>query len=129
MLCVLEFLITCRLIPTEECLSKRLTGGILTVPIGDGEVREYRLTKQSRDGATKYYRCSKCSSLHRKLKTGILAKVIVKNGVVPLEQPQHHPDCHPIRETKAIATQIDRRCRSKVRLGQLAPRAVHNEVC
>jgi hypothetical protein len=91
MLCVLEFLITCRIIPTEECLSKRLTGGILTVPIGNGEVREYRLTKRSRDGATKYYRCSKCSSLHRKLKTGILATVIVKNGVVPLEQPQHHP--------------------------------------
>ena len=114
---------------TEECLSKRLTGGILTVPVSNGEVREYRLTKQNRDGSTKYYRCSKCSSLHRKLNTGILAKVTVQNGVVPLEQPQHHPDCHPMRETKALAVQIDRRCRKKVRQGQLVPRAAYNEVC
>uniref|UniRef100_A0A914VSZ6 RYYR-CCHC domain-containing protein n=1 Tax=Plectus sambesii TaxID=2011161 RepID=A0A914VSZ6_9BILA len=111
----------------EEALSKRLSNNILTVPIGDGFVRQYCLTKQNHDGSVKYYRCSRCEGLHRKLNTGIHPKLQVRNGLISVQQVHqpHHPDCHPIKEVKALAMEIDRRCRKEVREGRFAPREIY----
>ena len=98
--------------------------------MGDGLVRQFCLTKQNEDGTVKYYRCSKCSSLHRKWNTDILPKLHVRNGLVAvdeLHQP-HHPDCHPMNEMQALATEIDRRCRKEVRAGRFAPKEIYDMV-
>lgn len=113
---------------TENALSKRLNPSILTVPIGDGFVRQYRYNTKSKDGSTRYYRCSSCDSKNRKDKTGILAKVKVKNGVISSDQPRHHPDCRPIEEVKALAREIDRSCRKGTREGHFPPRDWYNKV-
>ena len=94
----------------------------------DGLVRQYCLTNRSKDGSTKYYRCTKCYSLHRKTKSVELPTVKVKHGVLPTEQPVHHPDCQPLREAQALATELDRKCRREVRKGHFTPRQVYNKV-
>ena len=109
-------------------LSNRLTDNLLTLTVGGGMVRQYCLTNRSKDGSTKYYRCTKCYSLQRKNKSGELAKLAVRRGVIPTEQPQHHPKCLPLREVQALATEIDRSCRKEVRNNHFSPREVYNKV-
>uniref|UniRef100_A0A914WLX7 Ubiquitin-like protease family profile domain-containing protein n=1 Tax=Plectus sambesii TaxID=2011161 RepID=A0A914WLX7_9BILA len=109
---------------TEGALSKRLSSTILTVPVGNGLVRQYRLTKDRQN--VKYYRCSRCDTLHRKSPSGILARASVRDGVITHHQPQHHPDCHPVRDVTVLAVNIDRNCRMEVRKGHYAPRSVYD---
>jgi hypothetical protein len=109
-------------------LTNRLSNNLLTIAVGDGLVRQYCLTNQNKDGSTKYYRCTKCYTLHRKSNSGELPTVKVTNGVIPTEQPVHHPNCQPLRYVQALATELDRKCRQEVREGYFAPREVYNKV-
>ncbi len=103
-------------------LSSRLAKTVLTVKVGQGLVRQYRLTNLSKDGETRYFRCSKCDSLHKKSKTGVLPKIRVRQGeIVGETTPQHHADCLPSKETDATVKQIDRNCRKTVREGAASP--------
>uniref|UniRef100_A0A914X5Y6 Ubiquitin-like protease family profile domain-containing protein n=1 Tax=Plectus sambesii TaxID=2011161 RepID=A0A914X5Y6_9BILA len=109
---------------TEGALSARFSSTLLTVPAGDGFVRQYRLSVERL--GVRYYRCSQCDTLHRKGQSNIMARASVRDGVLTLNQPRHHPDCRPIRALQALATNIDRGCRMEVRTGRFAPRSVYD---
>lgn len=105
----------------EFLLSKNCTPTLLTVPsTEEGFVRQYRLSCNKGSlckwfllqilGNVKYYRCSKCDYICRKLHLKFQSYVKVKDGqvITDLETVEHHPNCHPIPALQAIAKDIDR---------------------
>ncbi len=114
---------------TELVTSKRLTNSLLKVVVKENTVRLYRYSSPDASGDTKYYRCSKCDSLNRIWRTGVLPRVKVHLGeVVGNADPRHHPQCLPLTEAEAAALQLDRDCRRDVRDGLLPPREAWNKV-
>ncbi|VDM50556.1 unnamed protein product [Toxocara canis] len=109
-------------------MSRCLQSTVLTIPEGNGLVRQYM---QNRTGHEKddvrYFRCSRCATIHRRMRTNILPKIKVKFGVIVGDRfPKHHPLCRPITRAEANVREIDRSCRRDIRLGVRGPRDAWN---
>uniref|UniRef100_A0A914BWU2 RYYR-CCHC domain-containing protein n=1 Tax=Acrobeloides nanus TaxID=290746 RepID=A0A914BWU2_9BILA len=111
----------------EFLLSKNCTPTLLTVPCSNGYVRQYRLSCDK--GQIKYYRCSRCDYICRKLHLKLRSYVKVKNGqvITDLETVEHHPSCLPIPALQAIAKDIDRKCRLRVKKQKTLPKISYHQ--
>ncbi|EJW86242.1 hypothetical protein WUBG_02848 [Wuchereria bancrofti] len=119
--------------------SLRLTHSSIVIPEKDdpSKVRIYRCSAYGRgkQGATCYYRCSKCDSLaNNKLKnSGTLATertkryfahIKTKDGrIIGNAYPEHLPECKPVPKEVQQLQEIDRACRARIQAGNLTPEA------
>jgi hypothetical protein len=112
----------CQAMEAELMLSKNCTQTLLTVPVADGYVRQFRLSCNK--GGTKYYRCSRCDYFSRKhrLKLQSYIKVVADQVLTNLNDVAHHPQCRPIPAMNAIAKDVDRKCRLKVKQSAANPK-------
>ncbi|KAI1715302.1 macro domain-containing protein [Ditylenchus destructor] len=96
-------------------LSRNLSSTILTIEEENGMLRQYRMTTQSREGDTSYFRCSRCESLMKHTQSEYRPKITVKNGYIYGDcYPVHHPDCRPLTKYSVILQQMDREARMSV---------------
>uniref|UniRef100_A0A915DKR0 Macro domain-containing protein n=1 Tax=Ditylenchus dipsaci TaxID=166011 RepID=A0A915DKR0_9BILA len=102
-------------------LSRNLSSTILTIEEENGLLRQYRMTTQSREGDTSYFRCSRCESLMKHTLSEYRPKITVKNGYIFGDcYPVHHPGCHPVTKCKVILQQMDREARMSVSKPEIA---------
>lgn len=110
-------------------LSRNLSPTILTIEEEDGLLRQYRMTTQTREGDTSYFRCSRCESLMRHTNNEYRPKITVKNGyIVGTCYPEHHPHCNAIKKYDVIIQQMDREARMNMSKQECETRGFYNTV-
>ncbi|MCP9263788.1 hypothetical protein DINM_007165 [Dirofilaria immitis] len=123
----------------RQVRSLRLSRSSIVIPEKDdpSKVRIYRCSAYGRgkQGATCYYRCSKCDSLaNNKLKNSgtstserakrYYAHIKTKDGrIIGNPYPEHLPECKPVPKEVQQLQEIDRACRARIQAGNLTPEA------
>uniref|UniRef100_A0A158Q855 BED-type domain-containing protein n=1 Tax=Elaeophora elaphi TaxID=1147741 RepID=A0A158Q855_9BILA len=123
----------------RQVRSLRLSRSSIVIPEKDdpSKVRIYRCSAYGRgkQGATCYYRCSKCDSLaNNKLKNSgtstsgrtkrYFAHIKTKDGrIIGNAYPEHLPECKPVPKAVQQLQEIDRACRARIQAGNLTPEA------
>ncbi|EFO20825.2 hypothetical protein LOAG_07665, partial [Loa loa] len=126
----------------RQVRSLRLSRSSIVIPEKDdpSKVRIYRCSAYGRgkQGATCYYRCSKCDSLaNNKLKNSgtsanehakrYFAHIKTKDGrIIGNAYPEHLPECKPVPKEVQQLQEIDRACRARIQAGNLTPEAARN---
>uniref|UniRef100_A0A915Q7Q7 BED-type domain-containing protein n=1 Tax=Setaria digitata TaxID=48799 RepID=A0A915Q7Q7_9BILA len=123
----------------RQVRSLRLSRSSIVIPEKNdpSKVRIYRCSAYGRgkQGATCYYRCSKCDSLaNNKLKNSgasasertkrYFAHIKTKDGrIIGNAYPEHLPECKPVPKEVQQLQEIDRACRARIQAGNLTPEA------
>jgi hypothetical protein len=90
-------------------LSRGLNPTLLPVSTADGDVHAF-VYDRTRKGGEMVFQCSRCVSA-RAYDSGEVALVVVVEGCVSYERPNHQIGCHPFTKLEMIQEQLKRRIR------------------